>query len=38
MTEEEIEKWEDYYLETARKDFEREIYKRCDEEDKANGI
>ena len=26
------EQWEIWYEETARKDFKRDIYKRCDEE------
>jgi hypothetical protein len=34
MTAEEHEKWERYYEETARRDFERDIYKRCEEEDR----
>jgi hypothetical protein len=33
MTNSEHKKWEAYYEEAARRDFERPIYKRCDEED-----
>jgi len=33
MTQEEIDRWENYYQESARRDFERQIYKRCDSED-----
>lgn len=33
MTQEEHDKWEEYYQEAARRDFERWIYKCQDEED-----
>ncbi len=33
MTEAEHEKWEGYWRESAQRDFERDIYKRCDIED-----
>lgn len=32
-TDAEIERWEAYYREAAQRDFERAIYRRCDEED-----
>lgn len=37
MSEREREKWERYYEEAVQRDFERAIYKRCDEEDSARG-
>jgi hypothetical protein len=33
MKREDIEKWERYYEEAVQRDFAREIYKRCAEED-----
>lgn len=33
MTSEEHAKWEEYYKEASDRDFERMIYKMCDEED-----
>jgi hypothetical protein len=33
MTQEEHEKWERYWEESAQKDFERMIYAQCDRED-----
>ena len=35
MSEQELEKWEQYWREAAQRDFERDIYRRCDEEDAA---
>lgn len=29
----EAERWEEYYREAMQRDFERAIYRRCDEED-----
>lgn len=37
MSDEERERWERYAEEAAQRDFEREIYKRCAEEDAAAG-
>lgn len=33
MTNEEIQRWEVYWREAAQRDIEREIYRRCAEED-----
>jgi len=33
MTQAECEKWERYAQDSAQRDFEREIYSRCDTED-----
>ena len=33
MSEEEIKRWELWYAETAKRDFERRIYEQCDAED-----
>lgn len=34
MTQEEHDKWERYWEESAQRDFERMIYERCDEMDR----
>ena len=33
MTQDEHDKWEQWAQEAAQRDFEREIYRRCDAED-----